>query len=63
MKIISHKLEMRNVILCGILAFHMHGNIVSSRVWVHSNGKFTILDECVVSSEMGQRPRSRLTLV
>ena len=51
MKIISYELEMRYVILCGILAFHMYGNITSSRVWVHSNGKFTILGECVVSSK------------
>ena len=35
---------------------HMHGSIVSSRVWVHSDGKFTILGEWVVSLEIGQRP-------
>ena len=46
-----------------ILALHMDGNIALSRVWVHSDGKFTILGECVVSSEMGQRPRLRLTVV
>ena len=42
---------------------HMHGRIASSRLWVHSDGEFTILGECVVSSEMGQRPSSRLTVV
>ena len=42
---------------------HMHDIIVSNRVWMHSDGKFTILGECVVSSEIGQRPRSRLMVV
>ena len=42
---------------------HMHGSIASSWVWVHSDGKFTILGECGVSSEMGQHLRSRLTVV
>ena len=42
---------------------HMNYSIASSRVWVHGDGEFTILGECVVSSEMGQRPRSRLTVI
>ena len=45
------------------LALHMQDNIASSRVWVHGDGKFTILGECVVNLEMGQCSRSRLTIV
>ena len=38
MKIICHEFEIMHEILGGIIACHMHGNIVSSRVYVHDNG-------------------------
>ena len=44
-----------------IFAFHMHGHIASSRVWVHGT-VIHYLSECVVSSKMGPRPKSRLTV-
>ena len=33
-----HELEIMHATEHGIFAFYMHGNIASSRVWVHSDG-------------------------
>ena len=43
--------------------FFVHdGNIVSSWVYVHGNGYFTILGEWAMISKMGQCPKLRLTV-